>query len=378
MGKLTSVKINNGLLVTILLATIACVSMGFIAVQKQQDAELVLHNNQLKTKPAGFYLTEIIDQRTVKNHIGNVVLADNHIAKTTVVPAVIRNGMSAVTTFFKSNAPEHAGYRPYLLHIKTLLLSESALADGRVNGNVELSVSFDLKTGEELSVHLSDYNTTLRYTRTTAQQGVAETMLNQVLENTISYINNWTAAHADTNPVLARQVKLTFTDYTETPETDTIYYSAQRPLTWADFKDKPRSGKYAAEVFPGLGYTEETSVNKGIIFIRIAMKAYVPKSGCWVKPGNQDEYTLNHEQRHFDIVKIISERFKHNLLQQKLSVQNYDGDINVAYFDALHDMDVMQKQYDAETLHGINVSAQQKWNKYIDEQLTLARVRSGS
>jgi hypothetical protein len=61
-------------------------------------------------------------------------------------------------------------------------------------------------------------------------------------------------------------------------ETDTIYYSPSRPITWDDFKDKRNvNSSYAAAVMPGLGFTEQTSINKGVISNRIAMKVYLPK-----------------------------------------------------------------------------------------------------
>jgi hypothetical protein len=120
---------------------------------------------------------------------------------------------------------------------------------------------------------------------------------------------------------------------------------------------------------PGLGFTEQTSINKGIIIIQMAMKVYLPKSASWIKTGAENAYNLNHEQRHFDIVKIVSEKFKRQMLAEVLPVLNYDGSINTAYFDALREMDRLQKQYDNETGHGVNTTAQERWNEFIDKEL---------
>jgi hypothetical protein len=180
---------------------------------------------------------------------------------------------------------------------------------------------------------------------------------------------------AGTNSKLAKAVKITFTDYSEKPEGDSIYYSVSRPLTWDDFQSKIPNHRFDAEVFPTVGYNERKEVINSVINVGLEIKVCLPKSAAWVKDGNRNNYTLNHEQRHFDIVKIAAGHFKKKIDAENLTVSNYEGIINFEYLETYREMNSLQKQYDDETLHGADQSAQQRWNERIDQELKAYGVK---
>ncbi len=93
------------------------------------------------------------------------------------------------------------------------------------------------------------------------------------------------------------------------------------------------------------------------------------KSSSWVREGARKAYGLNHEQRHFDIVKIVVERFKRKLLSMELAPDDYEGVLGYQYLEVYREMNRMQDEYDSETRHGINKTVQEKWNQRIDEEL---------
>jgi hypothetical protein len=101
----------------------------------------------------------------------------------------------------------------------------------------------------------------------------------------------------------------------------------------------------------------------------MAIKVDVAKSDCWVRSSDRDSYVLNHEQRHFDIEKLVSEHFKQKISAMNLPVDNFDGPISVEYFETLREATRMQKQYDTQTSHGQNRQAQAQWNEKIDKEL---------
>ncbi|NCD67918.1 hypothetical protein [Mucilaginibacter agri] len=325
----------------------------------------------MKLNADAFYISAVTDERIDKKNIGRLIPVSANAVKTEAVSVPLQGGgLTAVESYVKKNLPLKYGLRPVVARMQKMFINEVAMPDGRVDGKVELSIAFDLQTGEDIYVHLVNYTGGAHYIRTSTQANVAEPALRNAIENAMAYINNWINKQEDGNPLLAREVKLVFTDYIEQPETDTIYYSPKRPLIWDDFKDRPRNGRFTAEVMPGLGYAEQTSINKGVIYVNLAMKVYLPKSASWVNPSSQTSYALNHEQRHFDIVKLGSERFKKRMLKEKLPVLNYDGYINVEYFEALREIERLQKQYDDETAHGTNTSEQERWNRLIDKELS--------
>src|SRR6185312_644094 len=245
---------------------------------------------------------------------------------------------------------------------------------GKINGHLVVSLSFALQRDYGIVTGLVDYSGGLRYTRPDTQTDMPESIIRQGIENALVYFNTWINKYAGSDIRLAKAVKVRFTDYTEKPEGDTIYYSTKRPLRWEDFKDKQRTSEYAAAVFAGIGYVEHTEVNKGTIDLNIEVKVYLPKSAAWTR-GGLDSYSLNHEQRHFDIAKIVGEHFKQKITAMNLPVATYDGYINEQYLETLREADRMQKQYDRETRHGSDRQAQDEWNEKIDNELKSLGVK---
>jgi hypothetical protein len=106
------------------------------------------------------------------------------------------------------------------------------------------------------------------------------------------------------------------------------------------------------------------------------IKVCLPKSACWVKDGVRgDAYTLNHEQRHFDLAKIAAMHFIQKIKAEDLPVSNYEGPINVDYLDAYRQMDTLEMKYDNETTHGLDRFMQGKWNERIDRELKVLGVK---
>lgn len=332
---------------------------------QKTNAEIVLTNRQLNDKPNEFYIANVTDERPDRSAVAWLLSATGNL------PAVkhevdLQGGTATAVKQFADNAiPVNKMLRPVVIRIKKLKLTETAMADGRIEGQLDIQLWFELKKAED-NVHLIDYPAATTYYRGAGQQYDTGALISRALEAGLVYFNRWMNREAGTNIKLAKGVKLIFTDYSEQPEGDTIYYSAKRPLTWNDFQDKARGEKYVAEVQPSFGYTEQVEVVKSVVVVKISMRVFLPKSAAWVKPEGRTDYALNHEQRHFDIVAVIARHFKRALMTMKLPVDNYDGYINVQYLDSYREMNQLQDQYDNETSHGTNQYYQREWNMKID------------
>lgn len=331
-------------------------------------AQLILSDEPILLKPKEFYVAAVNDERNDKPLLQLIIkdpagkLVSQAVDLLGGIPVSIRR-------FIEHNLSKDKTLRPVMISIKEFKMIETVLTDGRIDGHLKLHLSFGLQKpyGTE---HLVDYDGGLHYIRDINNSATTEHSLRGILTASLVYFNDWVKANADTNRKLAKGVQLSFTDYTEKPEGDTIYYSFKRPLTWADFQSRIRpTGFFEAQVMPSIGYDQQAEMIKGIIHVKIAMKAYVPKSACWVNYSGRDDYTLNHEQRHFDIVKIISEQFKQKILSGQLTPDNFEAIINMQYLDSYRDMDTMQTAYDKETHHGTNKYVQSMWNDRIDKEL---------
>ncbi len=346
---------------------------AFSNIQKATGT-IILHDEKFGFAPHEFYVADVIDDRTDRTAVAALIVR-NAANLSAIQSADLSGGAAAsIKHFLDHNLATNTTSRPIIITIKKFKLTESRSTERQVTGQFTITFSFELQL-KYRTVHLTDYSSGIRYTKPDNQPDVAESTLKQGIKGALSWFNSWMDQQAGSNVLLAKGVKVKFTDFTEKPEGDTIYYAANRPLTWDDFKEKPRESRFEAEIFTSIGYTEQTEVANSIINITIALKVEVPKSDCWVKDKNLDAYTLNHEQRHFDIEKLVSEHFKQKILAMDLPVDNFDGPINVEYLETLREANRLQKQYDTETRHGTDRQAQEQWNEKIDRELKTYGVK---
>lgn len=344
------------------------------SASSQKIAVIALKDEKLGFTPAEYYIGDIIDQRQGQVAVASLIRKGAENAYV-VEPAELEGGTTAaVKKFIAHNLDQDSKQKAIVISIKQFRLNETAEQGGMITGHLSVDFSFGLQKSYGV-LHLTDYKSGIDYERS-AGADLAERTLREGIVNALVWFDQWIDKNAGTDPRLAGQVKVWFTDYTENPEGDTIYYSVKRPLTWADFREGVMDNAFQAEVFTSIGYTEKMTVNKGVINLAISLKVDLPKNDCLVKPGGRDDYALNHEQRHFDIAKIVAERFKHKIVSMQLPVDNYDGPIDVQYLKTLRELTAMQKQYDNETHHGLDRTAQAEWDKKIDEELKKYGLRN--
>ena len=317
--------------------------------------QVVLQDEPIPLIPTGFYISGVDDERSHKLSILGKDLQGG--------------GAVSLYRYLQRNLPRQQAKRPVIIKIKELALTETNKKDGRLDGQVQLQLSFGLEKDYGFE-HLVDYRGGLKYNKNQGDKTSVERYIRPLITASLTYFNDWVKDNEPVNRKLATAVRFNFTDYTEVPEGDTIYYARKRPLTFKDFQSRNRpSAKFSAVVFPSIGYEHEAKIVKGVIQVDIAMKAFLPKSAAWVNVGNKDDYTLNHEQRHFDIAKIIADQFKQKVLDAKLTPDTFEGFMTMQYLDSLRDLHTMQTAYDQETSHGMNRLVQERWNSKIDQLL---------
>lgn len=270
--------------------------------------------------------------------------------------------------------PAGKGLRPVVVQISELRVSETAEAADRVRGQVRVTLRFLLQKPGDRPL-LTTLSREAVYRRGLSSSAVPLSALKRVLDETMKDFRTWMNREAATDIRLARAVKFSFRDHTDQQE-DTVYYAPDRPLTWADFRDTPRTGRFAAEVFAGFGFDQEAAVENGVIRVTITTRVFVPKSASWVRPDSRNARSLNHEQRHFDLAKIQSERFKQQILAASLTPDNYEGYMGPHYLETLRELTRVQQQYDGDTRHGADPVMQEHWNRRIDRELRELGVKN--
>ncbi|MCB0506828.1 MAG: hypothetical protein KDD21_00875 [Bacteroidetes bacterium] len=146
-------------------------------------------------------------------------------------------------------------------------------------------------------------------------------------------------------------------------------WSANRKLTWNDFKENYKVSKYsveAAKVSTSITYGCSVSNNE----ISYIVEARLYPKASWSNKEAQFDYVLQHEQLHFDITELFARKLR-KILSEKIK-NHKDYKLVNKYGDKISDdWDVFQDKYDRETDHGTNDSKQKEWNIAIQQQLKM-------
>ncbi|SKB31015.1 hypothetical protein [Daejeonella lutea] len=353
---------------TILLLTafnLAAFQNLFGQAQKLESAQPTPANPIISPE---FYISSIFDERIGQDSIGTLLFSTNEKSVTHKL-ALQSASLAGITKTLGKHLVRNTTLTPISIRIKECRINENLLGNDRVSGEVNLIFMFDLEK-EAGSVPLTQYKSTARYTRSLTNLSIVEPTLEKVLSNSLKFLNGWLQAEKSTNPKLAKGLKISFREYLDQHD-DTVYYDPSRPLTWEDFREKRSESKFAASVFPSFGYDQRIKTEDGKIAIELVLKVFVVKSASWVGRGTRSNYNLQHEQRHFDLVKLVAERFKKKLLTEKLTPENYQGIINFEYLEFYREMNKIQQEYDDQTSHGLSAVIQEFWNRKIDAELKL-------
>lgn len=348
------------------LAWVLVMGLGAAGQGPQPVSPLVLRAAAPVFTPREFYFSQVIDERADRRAVAYLVPAGGQPASPQPVD-LQGGGLAGIRQFIQKAVPADKSLRPVQVRLKECRLVEKPADGGRVAGQVTVDLVFDVQRQGKTVLSLP-YRGGARYMRLPSQIAVAEPTLRQSLTDALSYLNTWMNREAGRSEKLATGLKVTFKDFIAPDDPDTLFYHPGRPLRWEDFRAQPKAGPFAAAVFTNFAYEGQTKVVDGIIHLDLTTKVFVVRNASWARTG-RDAYGLNHEQRHFDIVRLVVERFKKQVQPQNLTVEDYNSQIQYQFLESWREMTALQEQYDRETRHGLDQAAQQRWNQQIDRDL---------
>lgn len=165
-------------------------------------------------------------------------------------------------------------------------------------------------------------------------------------------------------------VSVQWSQHNPSLKSDTIYYDTHKKLNWKDFKGKPDAHNEATAITSsGFGYAAAMQYRNGKTSIEIAVFCYFSKTNSWVK--TESDYALNHEQHHFDVTYIATNRFIQKLKNATFTRNNYDSLLEKIYRENCRELEKMQNEYDGQTRNGRLKNIQAYWNEKIIKQLSL-------
>ena len=342
----------------------------FLATSLAQGQDLAFKKEKIPLKYGkSYYLLDVSDKRPNKpNQLGNVFLFGKSVPLTL--------GQSLDKALF-----EHWDYSlklkddeslPLEIQLDEVSVNERKVAPNKIAGEMKVRVTFRW-TRNKMPIFLTGYSSGSTYTRPeTAYDHAA--LLQRLLDNGIRQFDQWYGLNDKKNPLLARGFKLVLKDVVPPDQSDTVFYQPEKKLTWYDFQGKSNrpGSKYAAAVFSSMAYEGSSRMADNYLQATISLKVFMVRSMSWGRDEARNNYTLAHEQTHFDIARIIAERFKERLKKLDLTIEDYDSQIQYEFLEAFREMNTEQEKYDGETRHGLNTEAQAGWTRKV--QAEIARI----
>lgn len=151
---------------------------------------------------------------------------------------------------------------------------------------------------------------------------------------------------------------------------NTMSWSADRKLSWNDFKG-PEKADTGAVAVTASGITFGFSVkesNGRIVDFDATVEAHFYPDKSWYIKDKGNAHILAHEQLHFDITELHVRRLRYQIskLRPNSRVKEQLRDLHEK---ANEDLRAMQHQYDEESMNSIHKLKQMYWNSYVQNEL---------
>jgi hypothetical protein len=323
---------------------------------------ITLRDTRIDIKPVGYHIAEVKDGRPQKNGIGTIITSLNEKDPITLAGGV----KTGIQNFIARNLAKDVNTVPILYHLKALTIAESR-KEGAVNGKMLLSVSFE-RIGKNDTVLLVNSEVYMDYKRSVVaspNMSNLESVLHQLIVQTLDYFTDWMQINNEKHEALSKGVEIFILPDYKKNDKDTIYYET-RKVNWDDFRGKPNSLRYGAAIFSNFGYHSSFKVSKGVIQAFVETRTYMVRGMSWANESAKTDYSLAHEQLHFDITKLVVERFKKKVkVMHAESIEDLNSMIQYEYLESYREMNRLQKEYDDETRHSLDTFKQAEWAQKV-------------
>ena len=313
-----------------------------------------------------FYILDVVDKRTVKAKLGTIIefgapkslQFDNRLER-------------VLYSYWSISTPGRSGDPiPLEINIKKWEITEKKIAPNKISGEFEAEIAFGW-TRNFVPIELTTYTAKTSYTRSETTYSHTA-MMEKMADNAYLFIDKWIKENTGKTPKLVNKLTLVVRERIPRDSEDSVYYRPTRPLTWNDFRGTSANptSRFAAAVFTSWSYEGIASVKGRELELIVHLNVFMVKSMSWSKPEARNDYTLRHEQLHFDITRMVAHRYKTKLESLNLSFEDYDSQLQYEFIESFREMNQVQKKYDAETQHGTARGEQARWDKEISAEMS--------
>lgn len=152
-------------------------------------------------------------------------------------------------------------------------------------------------------------------------------------------------------------------------EDEKIPWSADRRLSWEDFKGVPNpADDFVASTNSGISFSFSYKESKGHKELTYQVLSNFYPDLSWRLPDMDSEYILQHEQTHFDISELFARKLRKSLAEIE-DEPNFQELAKERYHQMESERREMQLQYDQESDHSNSKEDEFRWRTFVSAQL---------
>lgn len=347
------------------IAKILCLILIF-GLEGYSQKLLILSPEKVNFSPS-FSIINVTDARPQRENIGQAFIS---AAQKESINFKLGTE-TAIKKFLTQSLPSKETTLVLRYRILDLKITESKLPNGNISGQVQLKVAFD-RIGKKDTLLLTETTTSTSFLRSDIQMPNAkyESILASLFIKSLEYFDKWLTLNGRKHEALVKGVKIIFLPENDVNDNDTIYYHT-RKINWDDFRGKPTNTRYGAAIFANFAYGASFQVIDGYIVAKISAKTYMVRGMSWALPTSLNDYALAHEQLHFDIARVVTERFKKKIAAMQADlIIDLNSMIQYEYLESYREMNQLQKQYDFESNHSLYRQGQADWETKVKKWLS--------
>jgi hypothetical protein len=327
-----------------------------------------LKSSQLRINTADFHVVEIVDLRASKSdYIGEIYVSDRKTEK-----VKIHNGIErGILDYYAKIIPKKRQQTEIKIEIKNILIEENRLSNGQIAGKIKYDITAYTQ-GANGTKPLCNTRNSGQYVRNLGNTNIPniQLQLQQSIDNGLNFIDQYIKKNKSKLEVYASSSQVIIKPFETRINKDTVFYQ-QRKVTWNDFLGQVRNQThYGAAIYSSFGINSKMFVEEGSIKIEVTPMVFTDKKMSWAKPEIKNDFSLKHEQLHFDICYLMSLKFLKTIKSFKAkSLDDLSSMIQYEYLEFYKKTHNLQEEYDSETNHSIIKDKQLEWESKITAEI---------
>lgn len=199
-----------------------------------------------------------------------------------------------------------------------------------------------------------------------------ETIIRQTFKQIAKSFDDWVKANPN-QPTLCKGISVNFLSINpedKSGKNDTILWSSEYKLKWADFQSSPdKKSPFSALSHCLFDYKSVPTFENQMMVLNIRIFACFAKKGSWVQSDKKQDILLSHEQLHFDICELYVRRLRKKISETKFNLLHSDVQFKELFDEAWKSYQDAQNRYDEESEHGLVDEYQKSWATQVRIEL---------